>query len=178
MEVSKTARDKGRPAVDAAVAQGEDSVAELMYGGRMGNTEKSDGAKYKGRGLMQLTGKDNYAAAGKDFGLDLSNHPELAESPDVAAKTAMWFWKKNKLGDAAKRGDVEAVTKKINNGTNGLADRKEKRDKYLADASVTSIAQAPDPKAQTAVTIIGRRPNPRRPLQIRNPRRRQSSSNR
>lgn len=154
MEVSKTARDKGRPAVDAAVAQGEDGVAELMYGGRMGNTEKGDGAKYKGRGLMQLTGKNNYAAAGKDLGIDLINHPELAESPDVAAKTAMWFWKKNKLGDAAKRGDVEAVTKKINNGTTGLADRKEKRDKYLADASVTSIAQAPDPKEQTAAASL------------------------
>jgi predicted chitinase len=151
MEVSKTARDKGKPAVDAAVAQGEDAVAELIYGGRMGNVEKGDGAKYRGRGLIQLTGRANYEAAGKDLGLDLINHPELAETPENAAKTAMWYWKKNKLGDVAKSGNVEAVTRKINNGTNGLADRKEKRDRYLAEgtngnekpAAVASITDDP-----------------------------------
>jgi len=157
MEVSKTARDKGRPAVDAAVAQGEDGVAELMYGGRMGNTEKGDGAKYKGRGLIQLTGKHNYAAASKDLGIDLVNHPELAESPEVAAKTAVWFWRKNKLGESAKNGDVRANRRGINNGDNGLADVKNKYGKYLVAAnngefktaatepkpSVTSISDDP-----------------------------------
>jgi predicted chitinase len=151
MEVSKTARDKGKPAVDAAVAQGEDGVAELMYGGRMGNTEKGDGAKYKGRGLIQLTGKDNYAAASKDLGIDLVNHPELAESPEVAAKTAVWFWKKNKLGESAKNGDVRANRRGINNGDNGLADVKNKYGKYLVAANNGEFkTAATEPKPSVA----------------------------
>jgi predicted chitinase len=137
MEVSKTARDKGRSAVDAAVAQGEDGVAELMYGGRkdLGNTEKGDGAKYRGRGLIQLTGRANYEAASRDLGIDLINHPELAESPEIAAKTALWFWKKKNLGESAKRGDVKANRRGVNGGLNGLADVEDKHGKYLVAAN-------------------------------------------
>jgi predicted chitinase len=120
--------------------------AGTKIGKRLGNTEKGDGAKYKGRGLIQLTGRANYEAAGKDLGLDLINHPELAETPENAAKTAMWFWKKNKLGDAAKSGDVKAITRKINGGENGLADRANKFDKYLAEA------QKPEP-AKTVASL-------------------------
>ena len=117
--------------------------AGTKKGNDLGNTEKGDGLKYKGRGLIQLTGKANYAAAGKDLGLDLINHPELAETSENAAKTAMWFWKKKNLCDAAKNGDVKSVTHKINGGENGLDDRASKYEKYLADANVTS------PKAET-----------------------------
>jgi len=151
MAVSKTAREAGLPAVEAAVAQGGDAVAELMYGGRMGNTEKGDGAKYKGRGLIQLTGKDNYAAASKDLGIDLVNHPELAESPEVTAKTAVWFWKKNKLGESAKNGDVRANRRGINNGDNGLADVKNKYGKYLVAANNGEFkTAATEPKPSVA----------------------------
>jgi len=143
MAVSKTAREAGLPAVETAVAQGGDAVAELMYGGRMGNTEKGDGAKYKGRGLIQLTGKDNYAAASKGLGIDLVNHPELAETPEVAAKTAMWFWKKNKLGDSAKKGDVRTNRHGVNGGEIGLAEVEKKRDKYLEAANNGELNASP-----------------------------------
>ncbi|HEY8157295.1 MAG TPA: glycoside hydrolase family 19 protein [Methylobacter sp.] len=107
--------------------------AGTKIGKRLGNTEKGDGAKYKGRGFIQLTGRANYEAAGKDLGLDLINHPELAETPENAAKTALWFWKKNKLGDSAKKGDVTTNRHGVNGGENGLADVKQKFGQYLAE---------------------------------------------
>jgi putative chitinase len=107
--------------------------AGTKIGKRLGNTEKGDGAKYKGRGLIQLTGRANYETAGKDLGLDLINHPELAETPENAAKTALWFWKKNKLGDSAKKGDVKTNRHGVNGGENGLADVKQKFGQYLAE---------------------------------------------
>ena len=122
-----------------ADARNPEAIANKVYGGRMGNTEAGDGYKFRGRGAIQLTGKDNYAAAGKDLGLDLLQNPDLAKDPDNAGKIAAWYWKKNKLGDAAKAGDVTAVTKKINGGTNGLADRQEKYSEYLADAQNGSL---------------------------------------
>ena len=122
--------------------------ADTKKGRELGNTEMGDGAKYKGRGFMQLTGKSNYAAAGKDLGLDLVNHPELAESPENAAKTAMWYWKKNKLGAKAKQGDVEGATKIINGGTNGLANRKEKFNEYLGSAEKGEFTESPSKIAE------------------------------
>lgn len=163
MAVSGTAKKHGKAAVEAALAQGPEAVAELMYGGRMGNTEQGDAYKYRGRGAIQLTGKDNYAAASKDLGLDLLKNPELAADPAVAAKVAAWYWKKNKLGDAARAGDVTGVTRKINGGTNGLADRKAKYDAYLAAANtgkfaleggrVASRSVSPIPVAKPAAPI-------------------------
>jgi len=142
MAVSGSARKLGKPAVEAAMAQGPEAVAEAMYGGRMGNVNPGDAYAFRGRGHVQLTGRDNYTAAGKALGLDLANNPDLAAEPENAAKIAAWYWKKNKLGDAAKRGDVLAVTKKINGGTNGLDDRESKYAKYLASANDGSLAQA------------------------------------
>ncbi|OCX15402.1 hypothetical protein BBI09_16675 [Stutzerimonas xanthomarina] len=140
MAVSGTARKKGTAAVEAAMAQGPEAVAELMYGGRLGNTDKGDGYKFRGRGAIQLTGKDNYAAASKDLGIDLLSNPDMAADPAVAAKVATWYWKKNKLGEAARAGDVTGVTKKINGGTNGLADRQQKYQAYLATANTGKMA--------------------------------------
>lgn len=124
--------------------------AGTKKGNDLGNTEKGDGLKYRGRGLIQLTGRANYEAAGKDLGLDLINHPELAETPENAAKTAMWYWKKNKLGDSAKAGDLRANTKKINGGFRGYDDRAEKLAKYSADPSLSS----PKPEMTAAVASI------------------------
>ena len=110
--------------------------AGTKIGKNLGNTEKGDGAKYKGRGSIQLTGRANYTAASKDLGVDLVNHPELAEAPEMAAKTALWFWKKNKkISTAAKEGNVTSVTHKVNGGENHLAERKDKYAKYLAQAN-------------------------------------------
>ena len=130
MKVSETARNKGKDEVQAALNGGDESTAELMYGGRMGNTEKGDGYKYRGRGSFQLTGKNNYKQAGAELGLDLVNNPDLAMDKDNSAKIAVWFAKKNKIAQAAQAGDVESVTNIINGGQNGIDVRKEKFTKY------------------------------------------------
>jgi predicted chitinase len=142
MQVSGSARKKGQPAVEQAMAQGPEAVAELMYGGRMGNKSPGDAYAFRGRGAIQLTGRENYARAGKALGLDLENHPELAAEPENSAKVAAWYWKDTKLGAAARMGDVRAVTKKINGGTNGLTDRIEKYGKYLSAASAGAFSMA------------------------------------
>ena len=130
MRVSATARRKGRAAAEAAAKAGPAAVAELMYGGRMGNDQPGDGFKYRGRGLIQLTGKDNYRAASRELGVDLVKNPNLLEQPEMAAKSALWFWKKN-VRTRVETGDVRAVTRAVNGGYNGLADRQVKYQKYL-----------------------------------------------
>lgn len=96
-------------------------LAELMYGGRNGNDEPGDGWKYHGRGYIQLTGKDNYRAAGEALDLDLVKHPELAADPKNASKIATWYWE-NRVPENA-REDVKAATKAVNGKYNGLEDR-------------------------------------------------------
>lgn len=91
MAVSKTARKHGTAAVEAALASGPEAVAALMYGGRMGNRTAEDAYRYRGRGFIQLTGRDNYARAGKALGLDLPNQPDLAADPAIAARIATWY---------------------------------------------------------------------------------------
>jgi putative chitinase len=96
------------------------------YDGRkdLGNTQPGDGARFRGRGVIQITGRANYTAMGKELGLDLLTHPELAEQADTAVRIACVFWAARKLNALADKDDVLAITKRINGGTNGLADRK------------------------------------------------------
>ncbi|MGN6480818.1 XVIPCD domain-containing protein [Luteibacter sp.] len=119
---------EGPEALDAArkeALQGKpEKLAELMYGGRNGNDEPGDGWKYHGRGYIQLTGKDNYAAAGKALDLDLVKHPELAADPQNASKIATWYWE-SRVPEAA-RDDVKAATKAVNGKYNGLEDREQR----------------------------------------------------
>lgn len=89
----------------------------------LGNTKPGDGARYHGRGYIQLTGKDNYTRAGKALGLDLVNHPELVERPDVAARVAVWFWKHHVQPRVTNFNDTAQVTKPINSGLDGLDKR-------------------------------------------------------
>jgi predicted chitinase len=91
----------------------------------LGNTKVGDGARYKGRGYIQLTGRYNYKRAGKALGLPLEEKPELAENPEVAAKVAVWFWQQRVQPKVNNFNDVRAVTKPINPGLNGLQDRKD-----------------------------------------------------
>ncbi|HVI55555.1 MAG TPA: XVIPCD domain-containing protein [Luteibacter sp.] len=98
-----------------------EQLAELMYGGRNGNDEPGDGWKYHGRGYIQLTGKDNYRAAGEALDLDLVKHPELAADPQNASKIAVWYWE-NRVPENA-RDDVRAATRAVNGKYNGLEDR-------------------------------------------------------
>lgn len=95
------------------------------YEGRydLGNTEEGDGVRYKGRGALQITGRANYAACGDALGLDLITEPELLEQPENACRSAAWFWDSHGLNDLADRGDFLRITKRINGGTNGWADR-------------------------------------------------------
>ena len=94
---------------------------------RLGNTPEADGdgQKYRGRGLIQITGRDNYLACSKAlFGDDrLLRTPELLEQAEWAAKSAAWFWNSRSLNALADRGDLQGITKRINGGYNGLAER-------------------------------------------------------
>lgn len=94
---------------------------------RLGNTPEADGdgQKYRGRGCIQVTGRANYEACSEALFGDsrLLNTPELLEQPVYAALSAGWFWQKEGLNTLADKGDFLAITKRINGGTNGLADR-------------------------------------------------------
>ena len=97
---------------------------------RLGNTEVGDGEKYKGRGLIQLTGRDNYMRAGKALGLPLEAKPELVEDPKVAIQTTLWYWKNRVRPKVRDFSNVEEVTAAINPKLKGLDDRKEKFHKF------------------------------------------------
>lgn len=101
------------------------SIWQRGYEGRLdlGNTQPGDGKKYMGRGPIQITGRANYAACGKALGLDLEQFPSLLEAATVGARAAGWYWKTHNLNHLADRGDFETLTRRINGGTNGLADR-------------------------------------------------------
>jgi putative chitinase len=107
-------------------ARQPEMIANKVYGGRMGNTEDGDGAKFIGRGLIQLTGKDNYTAFGEAIGEDLIANPQLVEQPRYAALSAGWFWNKRGLNALADAMDIETLTKRINGGSIGIDDRKAK----------------------------------------------------
>lgn len=92
----------------------------------LGNVKKGDGARYKGRGYIQLTGRYNYKKAGEALGLPLEAKPELVEKPEVAAKVAIWFWQNRVQPRVDNFYDTRASTKPINPGLKGLEDRKEK----------------------------------------------------
>jgi len=99
--------------------------AQSRYEGRedLGNTHIGDGFRYRGRGLIQTTGRDNYAATGRALGLDLLRYPESLESPLLAARSAAWWWESHGLNELADAGQTERISRRINGGTNGLADR-------------------------------------------------------
>lgn len=101
------------------------ALANKVYGGRMGNGPEStgDGWRYRGRGLLQLTGKENYQKCGAAVGYDLVAHPEFMDSPMLAALSAGWYWGTHGLNELADKGDQTAVTKRINGGATGLAQR-------------------------------------------------------
>lgn len=101
------------------------TVSQSRYEGRLdlGNTEPGDGKKFMGRGLIQITGRHNYAVCGRALGLDLLNEPELLEQPRNAALSAAWFWKEHGCNDLADNGQFQLMTRRINGGLNGLPDR-------------------------------------------------------
>lgn len=106
-----------------------EKIANFVYGGRMGNVNPGDGYRFRGRGYIQLTGRETYREIGRIAGLDLENNPELASRPEHAVRIACAFWNWKRINPSCDVGDYKEVTRKINGGDNGWADRLEWLDK-------------------------------------------------
>lgn len=104
-----------------------EKLGNRAYAGRMGNGPEAsgDGYRYRGRGLIQITGRDNYRLCGQALGLPLLDRPELLEQPEYAALSAAWYWWDRGLNDLADAGLFDGISRKINGGDVGLADRRE-----------------------------------------------------
>lgn len=102
------------------------TAAQRGYEGRrdLGNTQPGDGLRYKGRGPFQLTGRGNYRIFGRRIGIDLESNPTIAAVPSIGLHIALEYWVDRKLNALADRDDLDAITRRINGGTNGLADRR------------------------------------------------------
>ena len=102
-----------------------EKIANRIYGGRMGNGPESsgDGFRYCGRGLIQLTGKENYTWFAESLEMPLEDVPEYLQTFEGAVQSACWFWETNNLNQWADKGDILTMTKRINGGTIGLEDR-------------------------------------------------------
>ena len=109
--------------VAAQYAHKPEQIANKVYASRMGNRDEAsgDGWRFHGRGCIQLTGHDSYWHCGQALGVDFVANPDLVATPKFAALSAGWFWNTHKLNDCAK--DYVKVTKIINGGTFGLAER-------------------------------------------------------
>ena len=120
------------PHIDMAqeYARNPSRIANKVYAARIGNSDEAsgDGWRYHGRGLIQLTGKDNYRRAGEALGVDLLSDPSKAAEPEYACLTAGWYWKTHGLNELADKREYEAITRKINGGLIGLEDRLAKTD--------------------------------------------------
>lgn len=102
-------------------------IANRVYSNRIGNGDESsgDGYRYRGRGLIQLTGKFNYITCGSSIGVDLVGDPDKARSDaDTMVQVACWFWKSRELNKLADIDDINSITRKINGGLNGIEHRK------------------------------------------------------
>ena len=139
---------------DALVAGGKEAIANHIYGGRMGNVNPGDGFKYIGRGFIMLTGRNNYALYAQLTGLALLDHPELLEQPLYAAQASAAFWKTNNINAAADLDSVDKVTRLINGGTLGLAERQALtvKTKQIFTAPAAPVAAPPPPAAPPAAT--------------------------
>lgn len=104
-----------------------EAIANVVYANRMGNgnTASGDGWRYRGRGLIQLTGKNNYVMFAKAIGKTLADTVEYVQTKEGALESACWFWKTRGLNAAADKKDVELMTKLINGGRNGIESRKQ-----------------------------------------------------
>ncbi len=113
-------------------ARKPEKIANKVYANRMGNGNEAsgDGWKYRGRGLIQLTGKDNYQKFSQENGIDCVKNPDLLLQPEWALTSACWFWKKKNLNEFADKDDIIMVTKRINGGTHGLNDRQQYLDSF------------------------------------------------
>lgn len=102
--------------------------AQVRYEGRtdLGNTEKGDGYRFRGRGLIQITGRANYAELSKALGYDFLSDPDALAEPEMAAESAAWWWQHHGCNDLADAGNFIGITRRINGGLNGEQDRLER----------------------------------------------------
>ena len=117
----------------ASLPNKQEAIANLVYANRMGNGPESsgDGYRYCGRGLIQLTGKDNYSWFAASIQISVEETSEYLQTFEGAAQSACWFWETNKLNQLADIGDILTLTKRINGGTIGLEDRVSKYEAAL-----------------------------------------------
>ena len=129
----------GQPEKIARCARNPEALANEVYADRMGNgsPETGDGWRYRGRGFIQLTGRDNYQRAGAYLDIDLEAEPDLAKNPGTAFRIALWFFETKRrsgrtLLELADSHEWRAMTKAINGGTHGLDDRLARIERALA----------------------------------------------
>ena len=113
-------------------ARKPENIANIVYANRMGNNAVNDGWKYRGRGFIQITGKNNYLLLSKDTRIDYLNNPDLLLNEADSMISALWYWNKNKLNAYADKDDIKGLTKRINGGYNGLDHRTKLLNKYKA----------------------------------------------
>jgi putative chitinase len=122
---------------------------------KMGNTAPGDGWKYRGRGIIQLTGKNNYLAFAADMGMTIDQVVEYVKTKKGAIESAAWFWSKRNINTVADTGNIDAVSKLVNGGNIGLTERRENYKKDLAilgtAPSAKPITEAVSPPAPTAL---------------------------
>jgi putative chitinase len=123
------------PTMDSAQAYAhqQEKIANKIYANRMGNSDEAsgDGYKFCGRGLIQITGRDNYQSFADSLQMNIDDVPDYLATFEGAAQSACWFWENNNLNKWADQGDILTLTKKINGGTIGLEDRKAHYDHAL-----------------------------------------------
>ena len=136
-------------------ARKPESIGNRAYANRNGNGSETsgDGHRYRGRGLIQLTGKDNYQKFSDWHGVDVVHDPNSVAS-NYAVASAVFYWNRNSLNWLADRNDVRAVTKRINGGYNGLQDRIDLLRKAKRAVAASNLSQAPSVAPKTSTTGI------------------------
>lgn len=142
----------------AEYARNPEKIANYVYmdefrTSKLGNTQPGDGWRFRGRGLKQLTGRDNYTRFAKDYDLTAEEAAVWVETKEGALASALWFWNTNKLNAIADTGNVAALTKKINGGDIGLADRQARYTRAMAALGGKITAAAPAAAAPSGGTL-------------------------
>lgn len=150
-------KNAGRNA--AEYAKQPEKIANIVYASRMGNgdTASGDGYKFRGRGAIQLTGRENYTNFGKTIGLTAEQAIDYVQTKKGALESACWYWKSRNLNAACDASDIVKMTKLVNGGTIGLEDRKKHYNEALAilGGAVPASAAAAAPAASGGVLRRG-----------------------
>lgn len=133
---------------------------QTSVGKRLGNTQPGDGSRFRGRGIFQCTGRDNYRFYGQKIGVDLVNAADMAAQPGNSLLVALEYWKAKGLNALADKDDLEGITRKINGGLNGLASRKAYLDRAKRIWPADPVFVLPPAKADPVHDIPAAPPAP------------------